>query len=355
MPVMVFGSPAAHRAAGSAAASSPASAKVLRCDGGGYTIKIPAPVRCGDQLVDQETEARLEMLVDMTTIMADEQSHIMPTHGFLVKRLALKEKQVQVDAQSKFDKLGTLRAVPTDWIVAFLATISDMDKAMLLKIHGYDEDNIYQLLQYATQLGFQLKLPEQCRVKDVLQRVLKSRVAECGDRLDKFVSRGGATPEGKIDWRRGVYSVKFHPTTGKLTSVTHTPTGADVTLDHELLDKTWVLESNFSDYGAAFRKPKMPAIKLASLFPKGVGPLAVPPITARAKQWEKLITTQYAAWEQAVLDTKRGNMKDEVVVEGLKQNASTKRQASMANLRQKAAERIATKKAKLMVSFQDAA
>lgn len=70
----------------------------------------------------------MEMLVDMTTVMADDPSHITPIHGFLAKRLALKEKQVQVDAESKFEKLGTLKTFPVDWSVSLLAEVGDMDK-----------------------------------------------------------------------------------------------------------------------------------------------------------------------------------------------------------------------------------
>lgn len=323
----------------------------MRGDAGGYVIKIQAPPRCGDALLDQEAEARLEMLVDMTGIMADDQTHIMPTHGFLVKRLALKEKQVQTDADSKFEKLGSLKTVPTDWVISLIAQASDMPKELLVKAHAFDEESIVQMLMYGAQVGVQLKLPEELRVKDVLQSVLLARFKECGNRWSSFLEVKAIQKNGKIDWRLGSYDVQFHPNTGKLTGVVHRQTNAKATVEHDLIDKSWALENNFSDYGATFRKAKCPPIKIMSLFSKGEGPLKLAPVTARSKEWAKLVETKYKEWEAAVLATKQGHMSDAAVVVGLKQNTSLKRAATMDALRSKALERAAANKAKLAVSF----
>lgn len=52
--------------------------------------------------------------------------------------------------------------------------------------------------------------------------VFQRRCAQVGDRLCKFVSRGGLTPSGHLDMRRaGCFDLEFDSESGLCTKVVH--------------------------------------------------------------------------------------------------------------------------------------
>lgn len=331
------------------------SVKPQCSDDAGFTIKIPPVKRAGNPLQEQELKAQYELLAGMVEEMVADPSHITPLHGELRKRCKTKELQLAAEADSQFDRLPSIRSYPDDWLITMLIALSDktITSDQLVKAKAFDDEALAQLLIYATQLTPQVKLPTAMLVKEVSRRMLLRLAKDRGDRLKNLAAQGAFKGDGSISWKKGCFELFFHKETKKLIKVTHLPTktDADQLPADTHIDNTWIMDQNWSDLCAWIKKPPYPAVKLRALFSKDKGPNLTLAITSRTKEWIQMITEVHGQWEDDIRKTKEGNISDTKVREQLEKHASTKKEAQMVNLRDKAQQRLKAKKAKREVKL----
>lgn len=276
---------------------------------------------------------------------------MLPTHALLEKRKQAAKSQAHADADALFNTLTTLRSLPEDWIIGFLAKISDFQVADILACKREDGDAPWRLLFFGTQVPLHVQLWPELQVKEVMQRFLLA-MAEYRNRLKTFKARGGIAASSVV-WKKGCYDCEFVPTTGKLKKMTHMATKEEVAIEDTYIYKTWKLDNNWSDHAACFRKGHSPPYKVTSFFTKGQGPLLFPAVTARHKDAHTLALQLHKQWLDEIALTKSADGTNIEAQQALKELQKEVRKSATEKMRETGMEQVRAKRAKRMSSFDE--
>lgn len=318
----------------------------------GYSMKIPFPQKTGHKLKDDDAESKVQLLASTIETLMEDPGHLLPTHSLLEKRKQAAKSQAQADADALFNTLSTVRSLPEDWIIGFLASVSDLKVADIMPCKKQDGDAAWCMLVYETQIPLQVHLWPELQVKEVMLRFLRAMSTQYGNRLKDF-KKGGGVVGANVFWKKGCYLCEFAPQTGKLTSINHRATNTTVTIEETYIDKTWKLDSNWSDYGACFRKGHSPPYKVTSFFAKGTGPLATPAVSARQKDTHQMVLLLHKQWQGEVANTKTAGVTSVEAAQGLRDLQKEARKNASDKMRERGLEQVPAKRARRMSSFED--
>jgi hypothetical protein len=164
----------------------------------------------------------------------------------------------------------------------------------------YDPEAIRHLMAFAVNAAPSLRLSQWagCKDADVLRETLQTRVAAAGQRLallQAWCPQDGQS--GRLPWEAcGVYELAWSE--GRVTSITHRPTRASVTLPQVVhVTEEFSLIDNWCE---ASSRLEMGPVKygMMSFFPSGTGPHALPQWKGDCKAFVEAARAAEAVVEQ---------------------------------------------------------
>ena len=306
-------------------------------------LRLPSPRKAGCEVTDEDNAARYVQLQQLVSHLIEDNSHVPALLEQYKKR-----KVARIDSTiapgDLFKSAGTVRAMLDDaWVIDYVASISDIPVAELLKGKAYDEDSPKQLLQLATQAPLHAKPTGELMAKAVSKRILDALASKLGMRLQHFFAHGGVK-DGVINWSLGCYSPMYN-SDGVLAKVKHISGDCVDTSDYSIT-KEWVLTDNFADWGATFvRRPMAPTKAHVFFKQSATGPYKHPQLSATSKGWKDLVRQEHHGWSigRAAVHAGGGVANSEEQVAQLR---SDKQKAASATARAAAAAALESKRAK---------
>lgn len=164
------------------------------------------------------------------------------------------------------------------------------------------------------------------------------RNEEVGKRLAQFKQGGGLNSDGSLNWKKGVYNLRFEGSDAdsKLVAVRHI-NGDEVQVTKTCIDRSWGVSQNWSDWDASFEHDGMRPSPVWHLFKgTGLGPYKFPKVTGENKSFSDELSAAGQEWKKQ--KTEQASKKDEVVEVGkaFKEMQTEKAQQSLQAAREKA-------------------
>ena len=191
--------------------------------------RVPAAQRTGDIHADNQLAMRRDAFVKVVDGLWKAPEHALEVATYLE---SLKAAKASAPSAGQMAKLTTLRALPESWQVGFLDAILKWGQEKFEQMKTYDPEAIRHLMAFAVNAAPSLRLSQWagCKDADVLRETLQTRVAAAGQRLallQAWCPQDGQS--GRLPWEAcGVYELAWSE--GRVTSITHRPTRASVTL-----------------------------------------------------------------------------------------------------------------------------
>lgn len=317
------------------------------------TIRVPIPEKVGNETVDSDTQARHKLLLELVEGLIADRTMVLPLYNKYVELNKSRSKIEQHDTGS-FDRISTVGKTAPEFAMSHLARVSDLSVADLLAIKKVDEDGPMQLLVYDTQLNDKLRLAKQCAVRDFWGWYLLKRSSMCGSRLASFKRDGGVTPAFGLNWTQGAYILEFDETKF-LVKVTHRRSGHFVAVDKTkmMINQSWLLTANWSDWDAALQCKPMPAIRLHTLWVgKRLGPYELENYGCKTAEFAKAIAAAFDEWEEERRNSGAGRSADMMTAKaGLESMTHAKKVESLKRARGNATRTLEQKKARQAIKL----
>jgi hypothetical protein len=241
------------------------------------------------------------------------------------------------------------------WMLMFMVKHSDVSSAELVSALKSDDGALDQLTEYGTRLARSLKLASQCKVKEVLSKVLEYFIHKGGDTLLKFKADGGINPDGSLNWRHGSYLLGMNGS--KIVEVIHKVSGAKVDISSLGLDSHYQLTENWSEVSAALVRKPLPPVRLSTLFSKKnkEGPWKADDKEFKAQAFQKVCVAIADEWDRVRRLASDGCLQTEALSTKaqLDEMQSEKRKAISHNAREKAMAALAAKKQRRTISLAE--
>lgn len=180
-------------------------------------------------------------------------------------------------------------------MIDFVASQSDLTVDALIKASSFDERAPLQILMFGLKATRTLKLPVECRVKEVLAKVLKERLDSVGDRIAHMKPMLDAN--GKLKWETGAYKFKVGDQS-RITRIIHCSGDAYDVPAHSHLYADYNLGENWSDMSAYLQKDPMSQVVIADFFKSSKsGPWKQPQVwTGAGKACASVVASVYEDW-----------------------------------------------------------
>lgn len=242
--------------------------------------RVPKCKKTGNFIEDSDNNTKRRAFQQIIHECMNDDTHIMALQGFLVERLSSRMKHEFCDESGQFEKLTTLKAIPQSWKATWLTQHSDLSMADIGRMKSAEPDIVDLLMVLGAQVRLMQTLPQELCIKAVANRMFKLRHFEVGSPLQKFKERGMVLPTGEVDWKQaGRYTLTFRE--GRLHSILHIASAGVVELPAGIVvSPEYGLYQNWSDREAYLELAPMPKIIIHTLFPKGVGPHALPDLSS---------------------------------------------------------------------------
>ena len=162
---------------------------------------------------------------------------------------------------------STLQGLPPDWKFGWLVKNGDFTAEDLLGAQEKLSTAVSVLMEYATQLGGHMKLPDNCRYEPVVDQVMNQQHSSWGARLKDFKKQGGFTEDGGLNFAKMCYRPLWGPE-GQLQEIQHVG-GLAVKVDKvygSKIDRNYQLKDNCNDASACFVLDPFPPIPLIGFF-----------------------------------------------------------------------------------------
>lgn len=261
---------------------------------------------------------------------------------------------VAVSNDEKFAKITTLSGLykdNADFVVVLLMNLSGWSLADVTKCIKKSVDNGLHLLEYATQIPVDTKLPQELTVRAVMTEVLEKRATEMGDRLRKFKAAQGMMGDASLNWAKGVYTL--HVQDAKILRIQHA--GGDVAdITSYGLTTDYNLQNNWSDFRAILERKPLPAVNLSKFFPKGQGPhslMRFTPKNGALSEYVRLVHSEWQAKKDAI--TNSASSQTSIAARAVvKELLAEKRSEGLVAARAKAAQNAVNKRARTAVKLE---
>ena len=290
------------------------------------------------------------MLLSLVAGLVADDRHVPALYAVWQKRKQFKIDQKGMGIDMVFPTGATVRNIEEAWKIDFVAGNSDMPIPDLSACKGYDDDAITNFITFMCGVPPNMKFNEHMLVRSVAAKVLEERKKLLSGRLDHF-KRNVFFQDGKVDWSRGCYSPTYD-SNNLLVKLKHI-SGVEVKADGMNINKDFVLQDNFSDFGATFLKKPMPGIKCHLVFKDSAnGPYTAAHITSSTKAFTDLCKAEYDKWKTQRDQNAAGSGSSVIAQRAVTSIDQNKRRASAAGARDKAKAALAKKRAKHQVKIQ---
>eukprot|EP00959_Pyramimonas_sp_CCMP1952_P382812 8021371-Pyramimonas_sp.AAC.1 len=183
-------------------------------------LRLPTPKKEGNSN-DAAASTVHNCLMEMVDGCLKDRSLIMPLYGKFQEHQRTRRQEEAIEGAPMLDKAETLACMDESAKVGVLMTNSDMTEDSVVKLAAKN-DNYNELVSFALQIPSGRKLPKEFNNVEVWQSYRDERIAHCGNRLHRFVTRGGVQENGSINYMVvGCYSLDFDKEDGKLKTVKH--------------------------------------------------------------------------------------------------------------------------------------
>jgi hypothetical protein len=229
----------------------------------------------------------------------------------------------------------------SEWIVLYIASVSNMLPDDLITIVEKDDQALTKILQLDSQLNVQkFRLTPPMLNKDVLWHILDALSIRNGRRLKQFKTM--VANDGTIKWPSANFTVATED--NLLSKLTHLPSGMTVDIKNFNLTSDYVIQLPWDDLGAQLARPPLPPVRLHSFFKQGEGP-KMHPDANKPKVFDCILAAAASTVESSRKRkfSKAEQLQDQGQVAAAKVSESLKKQKKAANddkmkgLREKAA------------------
>jgi hypothetical protein len=304
---------------------------------------------------DSTEAAQRELLEQIVNELTEEPSHILPCFTFLQKR----KRSCQGDEDDilssapKWD-CPSMSKLPDHFKIEFICSRSHITSAHCMELLKNDSLALDYLIHFAVQIPCRVKFPKVCQYQEVVDRFLKQRYLDAGERLEDLRPDNGIK-NGSINWLEiGCYILQWNEQ-GILCGLKHA-SGDTIQVDTENhLTKKYMLTDNFCDWSAALVKQGMPPVKLAGFFERSrTGPFKMLNYVGKPKELEQHLTTVFREWEDEARKSMQRSGPSKDIVDGLQAHKDAISKQAMEKARSMAKKALETKRAKHAVDLSSA-
>jgi hypothetical protein len=251
-----------------------------------WASKLPAPARTGNEYHDDDMKMKRDAFVKIIDKLWRNPGIVMQAANWIENRA---KSQACRDTARFFESIGQLRNLDETWACSYLSGKCNFSISVLEQATAADPDAWRQLLQYGLVAGPSLKLPKECREKEVMHMTLTRRMEACGNRLLPF-NEANLLGDHGIDWgKNGVYEVIFDESTARATSILHRPTGDHGKVpEHVVISTKFELDQNWSDYHATVGLKPTSYVIADDFFKDRCGPHQIKLMTGTCKEFDDM-------------------------------------------------------------------
>ena len=331
-----------------------------------YAEKLPRPKVVDDDVVDTDNEAKYLMLQELVSKLLFDSSHILSMYSALQKRLLSQSKQVESDANKKFDTAATIGGLTQiaknyDWFWMDVAEHTDIGPTKLNVADALNPDSTLQLWQFDTQISLNLKTTPELLVKPIMKKIATACREMHGNRLKDVAKLNPIDSVKGVLWGAvpgiGAYSYEFGED-GFLEKIRHC-SGDEVSIPEgqSVITKKYKACELYLDWSAAFVFPNLPPIRLHTFFKAAKsGPYKYQPLTRSSKVWMNIVAKAKADYEASLLprevDSKVSDPNLAVGLNELHKQQEAQKKALPKASRSQAQEALARKRARKTVAIE---
>ena len=216
--------------------------------------RIPKAKSTGNLSKDYEAQQERTAYIDVINGLWWYPSLRQTTWQYLQDKISQHVEAQNSVGTNMFDCATHLSKLEEAWLVAFIVQSSQFKTEELGSLKNADSDAIKQLAIYLLNCQWTLKLPNECKGKEICYFILAVRVQACGDRLRNISVEGNLTEQGLLHWGNiGVFGFKFKD--GLATHIVHRPTKKEVPIPTEVhITSSFEINYNWSDSNALASK-----------------------------------------------------------------------------------------------------
>ena len=206
---------------------------------------LPKLQLVGNNSIDSDAKAERKLMTKVFEYILTDPGCVMTVSDVLDSRKQAKQKIV--DEAQLHPKMTTASRIPSEVMVAELASISDMDVTDITGAKGKDSEADKQLWAFAIGMPMSWKFGPEMRTKKVMTDVVTVRDDIMGNRIANFKGLGGCKSVKPLDLTFGVYKATFQG--DELKQVRHW-NGDTVQVDElgKHIDRTWIIQSNWATW-----------------------------------------------------------------------------------------------------------
>lgn len=323
---------------------SPMGAKATR----GF-IRVPRPKKTGNEIVDDQNMALYNTKLELIQALCSDDRHVMPLWNKLLERQKKNDVLSRAGGDDVFPKeYTTLRKFIDDqaeWVVSWLAEVSKKNPELFVAAQTKDPEALERFVTVEVGLPGSWRIPPDCMRKRVMYGLMNKLSCKFGGRLkvcDEAVL--GKDENGDVHWEQILWEMVWKDEA--LQSITHRPTGDTVDISKLGITNSYTLKEPWSDFSSGFLSLAGAPTKMTKLFKNHEGPNkhANP---MKGKTVPDLLTevfTEISEFKKQVTGAASHTLGE--IGNTLAAHKAAQKRKQMANLREKAAEAVATKAAK---------
>ena len=213
-----------------------------------HAESMPAVVKSDDKGKDEDLSMIRDDFMVLVSGLWRNPSYVKGANHWLQNRLKSDE---MVETHTHFKTVSTLSKLDEHWACGWLVANSMLTMSGLEMACSKDTDAWRHLLIMALKSLLSVKVPEECREKDVLNKTLKIRLDALGNRL-REVSDEYFVLNDQPNWKLcGVYCPLFGASDAKAELMLHRPTADRAAIPgHIHITKEFKIWSNWDDMEA---------------------------------------------------------------------------------------------------------
>lgn len=173
-------------------------------------MRVPTPKKTGDVTFDQQQLTRRTCVQQIIDRLMKDPAIVLPMHAYMMTGLGMSAASTGgADKHTWTGKYKFLHQIPVAWMCDFILKLAgkhDMqlvNKNLLSKLELDDSDNIPTLFSMILQVPLSTGFPRELEDPYTATLTFEARAEAVGNRLSKFVERGGISARGSLDFSKG--------------------------------------------------------------------------------------------------------------------------------------------------------
>ena len=246
--------------------------------------RIARPRRTGNPQVDNKSDTAYQHLLEGVNLLV----HYESMRGDLVAgmRRTVTAQSMAEDSTTEWGSVTNVANLDHAWMATRIVhKCPGIIITTLTRAKVYDKAPVLHIFCWLHYVSPNCAIPPECRVKTGLEKVLDERLKNSGNR-QRLVPADFLLPNGAVNWVPLLYLVGFSAAeVQRLSSITHTPTGAQVVIDEHIgIDSSFELVHGWSDGNAELQKGVTRKFKLCTFFSNNIWPLQFSSVDRRVQE-----------------------------------------------------------------------